>query len=184
MKGCTFNYWEWGTLDKLDFYDDRFNYILIDNDFIKDENNFDGCHFVASFSGTPTYTKNSISISNVSYASGALSATVISTYVTDVDLEIDFSAIYDYSELISIDPDRWDTKTNISESKIFNLTKGQKTWNILLNFRYGPGSGTGVYDSVIDNIRWEFSGNNGTDGNGVVLGNYLYYYINQSGKLR
>lgn len=179
-SGYQFRWWEVKSGGVVRIYDDRSASIIIDDNFYN--YNKDGSEYTVRFDDTGTPV-NAISISNVKFTGSGLTATVTSTYITDVNLEMDLSATYDY-EVYGTDQTQSEYKPNVYDSQYITLTKGKSSWQINLSFQYSEGGGSGSDARTINNIRWEFGGNNGKDGNGTVIGNYKYYFNCQTGQLK
>ena len=160
-------------------YDDRSASLVVNDEFYS--SNIDGDEFTVYFDGAD-YDTNTIFISNVKFTGSSLTATVTSTYTTDVNLEVDLSATYDYY-VRGTDQTQTEYELNVYDFQYFTLSKGKSSWQITLNFRYSEGGGIGNDATSIDNIRWDFGGNNGS-GNGTVMGQYRYYFSNEQGKLK
>lgn len=178
--GWEIEYWETKKNGKWTFVDDRESFTITDNLYKEYE---DGTMFYLVFqvagSGTPV---NNIMINSVRYTGPGFEFTVVSTYNTEVDIEADFSVTYDFAYLDT--NNNWHTTKNVTDTQnYYKLEKGKNKWIVFIPYSEYRGTGTGSLDTNTFNIKWEFSGNNGSGNVGIIMGNYRYYFASDSGKL-
>ena len=124
-------------------------------------------------------TRITLRLDDIRASKSGVTFTVTSDYDTEYDLEVDFSVTYDHGYY---DPqyERWVTDTNINDSDFYHvLRKNNCVWEVFLPFSTYLGDGSESFD----NIRYEFTGNNGISGNGVNFDGITYYVEWSSGNL-
>lgn len=178
--GWEIEYWEAMLNGKWNMASDR-EYLIVDDYLYKKYE--DGTTFYLVFQvtslGTPV---NNIMINSVRHIGPGFEFTVVSTYNTEVDIEADFSVTYDFAYLDT--ENNWHTVKNVTDTQYYHrLEKGKNKWTVFIPYSEYRGTGTGALDTDTYNIKWEFSGNNGSGNVGIIMGGYRYYFVAASGKL-
>lgn len=178
--GWKIEYWEAMLNGKWNMASDR-EYLIVDDYLYKKYE--DGTTFYLVFQvtslGTPV---NNIMINSVRHTGPGFEFTVVSTYNTEVDIEADFSVTYDFAYLDT--ENNWHTVKNVTDTQYYHrLEKGKNKWTVFIPYSEYRGTGTGALDTDTYNIKWEFSGNNGSGNVGIIMGGDRYYFVAASGKL-
>lgn len=172
--GYSLSYWESRINGQHRLEGDREDFVV--DQFLYD-NYADGTTFYVVFEySSQGVNKNIIAVSTVKATPGGVLFTVVSAYPIEVNLECDFSITYDHGyEENGI----WFSKTVTDNLSYYTLEKGRSSWEVYIPYSVYLGG----YSEVFDNIKYEFSGNNGVNDTGVTIGNYTYYFMSNSNRL-
>lgn len=92
---------------------------------------------------------------------------------------MDFSIVYDHGYYN--DSGRFIFEDDVRDDLFFyTLPKGNHEWEVFLPFSKFLGQG----NESFEDIRYEFSGNNGVSGDGITIDGIKYYFKNDNGEIR